>query len=441
MSKLTSTLPLIAGALALATGCAMPGANQALLSSSAPRQAPMMLGQTMGAAQQMGAARQMGAVQQPATQNSQVAQVGFFRSAGGSRGPNIPCGPALVGSPAPAGLVGGACGCNSCGSSDCAPQNPQGYVMQSQVGWNAYGIDPQEFLCDGGDHQPRAIVKQDDSVGGLQPEDTVVHYTTDAGDIEVQASNRTCVYAPRFVSVRKITGALAGGRAVGLKQVDRPLGTDLVDLNQPGLVMTETTELGHADVARRIDAMRERNRGVPIEMIVQPQQAGEILTALAAIDNLATGQLQDIEKALLEEMSLAAVTWSLDESLEVAIEDMKAPTLTRDQQVRGFTIYDFPDAGRLEIVKLADRNHALPGEIVNFAIRIVNVGDSPVQNVVLNDNLTTRLEYVEDSQTCTGGADFKAVANNAQSLRLEWTLTDKLRVGESVTIRFRCKVR
>ena len=133
--------------------------------------------------------------------------------------------------------------------------------------------------------------------------------------------------------------------------------------------------------------------------------------------------------------------WELDESLEVVIEDLKTPTLTRDEHLQGFTIYEFPDAGRLQISKLADRSDALPGELVTFAIRVENVGDSAVDQVVLTDNLTTRLEYVEESQTCSGGAEFAAVANEAQSLKLEWKLTDKLRVGESVTIRFQCKVR
>ena len=152
-------------------------------------------------------------------------------------------------------------------------------------------------------------------------------------------------------------------------------------------------------------------------------------------------ELRDNEKALLEEHALAAVTWSMDESLEVAIEDLKAPTLTRDEQLSGFTIYEFPDAGRLEIIKLADKSHAQPGDVVTFAIRVINVGDSAVNNVVLTDNLTTRLEYVQESQTCSGGAEFDAISNGAESLRLEWKLTDNLRVGESVTIRFKCKVR
>jgi uncharacterized repeat protein (TIGR01451 family) len=427
MRKLSVTSLLLSTAVTFAvTGCAIPGGNQSNLRQPVAQ-----------------AKRQPTVASVPAASNpSPVAQVGYLTPTAQPRGPaHIPCGPALVGSQPLAGLVGGACNCNGCGSTGCAPEGPHGYIVPTPFDWNAYGIDPQEFLCDGGDQAPQAIVRRDDSIGGVQPEDTVVHYTTEAGDIEIQASNRTCVYAPRFSSVRKITGALAGGRAVGLKQVDRPWGTDLVDVNLPGLTVTESTKLAHADVARRIDAMRERNRGVPVESVLQPIQAADIMAVLANISNLEMGELRDNEQAEFEKLALAAVTWSLDEALEVAIEDMKTPTLTRDQQIRGFTIYEFPDAGRLQICKLADRDHALPGEVVNFAIRVVNVGDSPVENIVLTDNLTTRLEYVADSQSCTGGAEFEANSNEARSLKLQWKLTDKLRVGESVTVRFQCKVR
>lgn len=333
-----------------------------------------------------------------------------------------------------------ACGCSGCGGSDCTTQ-PHGYILQSQTEWNAYGIDPQEFLCDGGDNPPAAVVRRDDSLAGIQPEDTVVHYTTEAGDIGIQASNRACLYAPRFASVRKITGAVAGGRAIGLSQMDKPVGTIRFEQQQPGLVMTDTTELAHAEVARRIDAMRERNRGVPMEGILQPEQAGDVLEAMAGLSIAELRLMRDDEKTLFEQLSLAAVAWNLDESLEVAIEDLRTPTLTRDEHLRGFTIYDFPDAGRLRISKLADRHDAQPGEIVNFSIHVENVGDSPVNQVVLVDNLTTRLEYVSESQECSVEAKFDAVANDGQSLKLQWELAEQLEVGESATIRFQCRVR
>lgn len=285
------------------------------------------------------------------------------------------------------------------------------------------------------------VVRLDDSLAGLDLEDTVVKYTTNDGDVHVQPSTRACLYAPRFSSVRKITGAVAGGRAIGLRGLDRPVGPVRYDAELPGLVVTESTELAHAEVARRADAMRDRNRGVPVEAVQQPEQAADVLAAVAAIrlDDLAL--LRDDELALVQRLALAAIPWTIDESVEVAIADLKPPTLIRDERVEELTIYEFPDAGRLRIVKVADRADALPGERVTFVIRVDNVGDSAVSDVVLVDNLTTRLEYVPDSQQVEGmDADFEVAPNDGDSLKLRWTFKEELEVGESVIIRFECRV-
>ncbi|MAI32507.1 MAG: hypothetical protein CMM07_12650 [Rhodopirellula sp.] len=333
------------------------------------------------------------------------------------------------------------CSCNRFGGCQLCNPSPYGYMMHPRGPSNAYGIDPQEFICDGGDNPPNVAVRRDDSLTGLQPEDTVVHYTTAAGEVEVEASNKVCLYAPRFLSVRKITGALAGGRAIGAAQFDKPLGTSRLDQPLPRLTMTESVELAHADVARKIDAMRERVRGVPVDSVLQLEQASDVMAALVGLTIDQLNQLQDDEKAVLEQFSLAAISWALDECVEATIEDLKTPSLVRDESLQGLTIYEFPEAGRLRIHKMADRTDAKPGEIVNFAIRVENVGDAPVDRVVLTDNLITRLEYVEGSATCSAGAEFLPVKNDGQSLRLQWKLTDVLRVGESATIRFKCKVR
>ncbi|MGC6444744.1 MAG: DUF11 domain-containing protein, partial [Rubripirellula sp.] len=84
---------------------------------------------------------------------------------------------------------------------------------------------------------------------------------------------------------------------------------------------------------------------------------------------------------------------------------------------------------------------ARPGDVVTFGIRIENVGDGEVNEVVVVDNLTTRLEYVQGSLECEAEVDFQAVDNQAQSLRLRWELKEPLGVGESVTIQFKCQVR
>ena len=464
-SRILSTAVCLAGSVILAVGCANPSGSSRVaaptsIGQTVPTNSPSLTPTSAAVAASLpGSSTQSSQAMTPVATNA-IASTPSSTAASGYISDNVVApstqavtqvsytvpGQGVSATPCGCGIKGqcpphGGLGCNGLGGCQKCQVAPYGYAMPCPCGCNAYGIDPQEFICDGGDNPPNATVRRDDSIGGLQPEDTIVHYTTEAGDIEIKASNKVCLYAPRFLAVRKITGARAGGRAIGAAQFDRPVGAGRFDQPLPGLVMTDTTELAHADVARRIDAMRERIRGVPVEAILQPEQATDVMAALVGLTIDELNELKDEERALLEQFAQAAIIWALDEAVEVVIEDLKPPTLTRDESLQGLTIYEFPDAGRLQICKLADRTDALPGEYVNFAIRVENVGDSAVDHVVLTDNLTTRLEYVEGSQTCSGGAEFQSYVNDGQSLRLEWKLTDKLRVGESVTIRFKCKVR
>lgn len=302
--------------------------------------------------------------------------------------------------------------------------------------------DSQEFLRDGGDAEPVVRRISDRSFRGLQPEDTIVHYRNGSGDVEIQSSNQVALYAPRFRSIRQVSGALAGGRAIGTAQMDRPVGTVKVDQPLPGLVMRDSLELGHAEVARGLDAMRDRSRSVPVEGIQQVNVAGNVMAALVNLSASQAGSLQGEQKALLHQYANAAVTYQLDECLEVAIQNFRTPSLVRDQSVDGFTIYDFDEGvGRIQISKFADREDARPGDIVTFGIRVENVGDGAVTEVMVVDNLTTRLEYVEGSLECESEVEFKATKNEAQSLELLWVLSEPLAVGESVTIQFKCRVR
>ncbi len=403
---------VIALAILSAGGCAMPGGG---LLSEKQGQGPV------GSATEPVAASQKPA---PSTlTESPVQQVGFRASLS-----DASCG------------NGGACAeCKPGACQSCPPVQPHGYAPVPMV-YNPYGIDPQEFLCDGGDQMPSAFLRQDDSIAALDPEDTVVHFTTDAGDIEFAESNRVCVYAPRFAAVRRVTGAVSGDHVVGATGIERPVGPVRINVEQPGLVVSDNIELGHAEVAKRIDAMRERNRGIPIEGVLQPIMAEEFVELIAAIRVLELTELRDAELPLLEQAATAAIAWTIEESVEAAIQEVAPPELVRDRGPRGFTTYDF-GTGRLVISKFADKHHAQPGEIVEFALRVDNVGDGPVNQVTITDNLTTRLEYIADSQEASCEADFKAVENDVESSQLIWTLTKELAVGESVLLRFKCRVR
>lgn len=307
--------------------------------------------------------------------------------------------------------------------------------------WNQYGIDPQEFLCDGGDAPPEARVRADDTLMGINLEDTVVKYKTEAGDREIQPSNRVCLYAPRFGAVRQVSRAVIDEHAVAAGGVILPEGPIGIGRRQPSSAVAAQHSPERNVMARGPDAVRDRDRGIPVEGVVQPVLADEYLAALVDLSLITRGVLREADKPWLSKGAAAAVQWSHDTEVAVSIGDVHPVTQERHAAAEGLTVYDFPDAGRLRICKLADKQNALPGEIVTFLLRVDNVGDSAVNEIVITDNLTTRLEYVEGSQTCSVGAEFETSENSGQSLQLTWKLTDELKVGEGANIRFKCKVR
>lgn len=394
--------------------------QQARPSMPAAAQQPTAIQQPIAAQPQP----QTAAVMQPSEPESVIQQVGFRHRIGDLR---ARCAD---------GTCGGTAGCQACASANCDPQGCAEVPFMPP----AYGMDPQEFLCDGGDQFPKTYLRKDDTIAALDPEDTVVHYTTDAGDIEFAESNRVCVYAPRFASVRRVTGAVAGQKMVAAVGVEKPVGPVRINIEQPGLVVRDSLELGHADVAKRIDAMRDRNRGVRVEGVLQPITANDIAAAVANIRVMELTELGEAQLALLQEGATAAIAWSIEESVEVAIEDVKAPELTRDQSAEGFTRYDFGE-GRLLIGKFATTRHAQPGDEIGFMLRVDNVGDGPVNHVVITDNLVTRLDYITDSDKSSVEAEFEVVENDVESSQLIWTLKEELKVGEYAILEFKCRVR
>ena len=351
---------------------------------------------------------------------SQVVQVGLMQRLGNRLGnPGGRC----------QDCVGGA-DCIACES--CVPQ----YGMMP-----GRPVDPQEYLCNGGDAPAKARALVSGGFGGLEPQDAVVQYTTDAGDTQVQASNRVCLYAPRFGAIRQVSGAVAGEKAIGLQGTFQPVSPGGIGVDLPSLSVRDIDELANANVAKRIDAMRDRNRGVPVEGIRTPVIALDVLQILATLDAVSLNRLDDSQIAILQRGAVAAQSWMIRDAVEVMIESMRPPTLIRDAKVEAFVRYDFPDAGRLEIIKVADKKHAAQGELVSFMIRVRNVGDSVVREVEIADSLVSRLEYVEDSQTCDREAAFEARGNSAGSIRMSWKLNEPLAVGETATIEFKCKVR
>ncbi len=280
------------------------------------------------------------------------------------------------------------------------------------------------------------------SVQRISNPKTVVRYTTDAGDTLVQPSNKVCVYAPRFASVRRISGAESGELAVGPNTYDRPQGPKESQLNVPGLALSGRDKLNSGDAVRGPDSMRVRDRGVPIERVLQLEVAEEVLAVLEHPRALLErGELRDTEKPWIAKGAQAAIAWTIDEQVSMVVNDSRHRRSRVICEQRNLLSTISPMSRSFAAMQDGRQIGCLPGDVVTFFLRVDNVGDSEVHNVILTDSLVTRLEYVPDSQKCSTKADFSVQPNDARSEQLTWKLSEPLKVGEGATIEFKCRVR
>ncbi len=298
-----------------------------------------------------------------------------------------------------------------------------------------------EYLCDGGDKRPAVQVNKDWSVDGLALEDTVVHYDTIEGDTFVEPSNRVCIYSPRFASVRKVYGIVQHDYLDRIAGVNVPvpieglgdvqIATTKVQPLQPGLNLGTSAASG----------IRENTPPIGLE-----NQEGLIGTHASVIpyedfNDIRRAMLDNSEKARLAELIQAAVAWSHDAAVQVVIDNIATHEEVSVASAGELHIYSLEGKPRLRVCKLASRSEARPGETVEFTLQFENVGDQVIGNVTVIDNLTTRLEYVEGSQTCSLNANFSVTQNEGESLQLRWEITEPMKATEGGVIRFTCRVR
>jgi uncharacterized repeat protein (TIGR01451 family) len=326
----------------------------------------------------------------------------------------------------------------------CGPQPdcPPGVTCG---GWTPPGLTcpwpEDEYLCDGDDQLPHVQVRQDWSVAGLQLEDTVAHFDTLDGQTEVVPSNRVCVYAPRFAAVRKVYGLVQHDQHEQLSGVDNPI--PLGGLGEAQVTTTTVQPLRPRLSLGTLTPRGFRERTPPTGL--ENSQAltgmhGELLP-YEDFALVRRGQMENSEKARLAEYMTAAIAWSHDTAVQVLIDDVAAHEDVALSRAAELKIFVREGKSRLQVCKLASRKEALPGETVEFTIRFDNVGDQVIGNVTVIDNLTTRLEYVEGSQSSTLPATFAVSANAGDSLTLRWEITEPMKVGTGGVIRFQCRVR
>ncbi|MCA9126140.1 MAG: DUF11 domain-containing protein [Planctomycetales bacterium] len=363
----------------------------------------------------------------PATESAYVSAASALSSVGlPFRGASCNCS-----TPVPMGngysASGDYCGqtCGQCGAVCNAPE----------VARNA-----QEYIFDGGDQGQHAVIRDDWSAAGVEPTDTIAYYETVGGQICVQASNRVPIYAPRFGSVRKVTGLDLAAHAVGTQRMLAPTTPQrFEERSLASSLVLPVAPAGEAQV-NLLDAFRENKAGVPVDQILELHRMSEARVPFETFDFFRTGRLEESEIAVLGRILASARTWYVPESLGVLIDGQDV-AITRDTMLaEEFYVYETEDKCSLRICKAASHTIADSGDTVSFTIRFDNIGSKPLGNLVILDSLSPRLDYIEDSQQCSLEARFLATDNELGSRRLQWEITEVAPSSGGV-ISFDCRVR
>jgi len=299
-----------------------------------------------------------------------------------------------------------------------------------------------EFICDGGDLNVDAYVKQDFTVVGLDQEDTIAHYDTLDGRMEVSASNCVCIYAPRFAAVRQITSPVLWEGHERMAAVAKPVKLNIHEENRgPKTVLQPEqleAQLGLDQPQRFVD----RTRGIGVEQTVRLILAAEAFLPHENLLLIQRGQFDASEKARLAERVAAAETWIINQAVQVIIDGKPAVEAKGLSKPEETITYELEGRPCLRICKIADKSEAQLGEIVQFTLRFDNVGDQPVGNVTVIDHLMPRLAFVEGSAESTVKAEFKTeVKLPEESTILRWEIAEPLKVNEGGIIRFQARVR
>lgn len=300
---------------------------------------------------------------------------------------------------------------------------------------------PDEYLCDGGDRG--YPVRYDfDMRLGLETEDTIAEYTDHTGDEHLKPTNKVCIYSPRFGAMRTVSTPVLDTGVDQLASADKFLrGGGLRNRNATGTHKQHLAPINYRT--------RERASDIEVEMRsagVDQAQAllihTKLINTFQDLQFIRSGTLVQTDEVRLLEGVQAAASWTRTQFPVIAAQTEKAQEVASEfhaQEIVGKE--DKRGPGELRIVKLANKKVAQPGEIVTFTLRYDNVGERELYEIRIIDNLTPRLQYVEDSETSDRPGELLLQDNQEGSLILEFRLDEPLPAGQGGVVTFQAKVR
>lgn len=252
----------------------------------------------------------------------------------------------------------------------------------------------EECLKDGCDVGPRLGVGPGYSFGGLDPTDTAIMFTTRRGS-RVVPSNRVCICVPRFAAAR-VESAIAGHQVVRAPQAHHSI--------QPVAMLSVRTLPGEIAGYQRLGGYIGSQRASMIESRNGPQVLAQWSGKPLGISNV-----------------------------------RNVATLA---QVRGPDEITAYHGCVLLLEKSIDPPHPEKiGDVVTITLRFSNPTTEIMTDVVIADDLTPRLEYIDGSSKSDRATSFTVSPNGVGSSVLRWAVDGKLMPGESGKITFKVRIR
>ncbi len=298
-----------------------------------------------------------------------------------------------------------------------------------------------EYLCDGGD---RDLPVHYDAFSrrSLDTEDTVLEYTDRAGHEKMKPSNQVCIYAPRFSSVRTVTrpheefsmNEVAG---IGHLASTKGVHTRLKASNEVKREMT-----GGIAVRSRASGLQTDAGQDTVTQLRSPSAHDKLLNIYQAMTFVRSGRLEDTDTARLNLGIQAASAWTRQQYPVVSSKTDMALEGHFEQSIAAITcIEEREEAENLRIVKLANKKTAVSGDEIEFTIRYDNLGGREVHHIRVVDNLTPRLEYIDDSATSDRAGRLVLQDNGEGSQILIWEIDEPLKGKTGGVVTFKVRVR
>jgi len=299
-----------------------------------------------------------------------------------------------------------------------------------------------EHVFDGGDRNIEVHVDENWNVSGLESEDTVAHFDTLDGRRLVSPSNRVAIYSPQFASVRAIQNLLS---ANNIQKVGHSHRTDVLSGQQRNTPATTTLQQEQPLQARKANHVEGFHQQIRVSWsngqlgVFESKNSENAVAATGVVGHRVDSNTQ---KAWIAKQEIAAITWGGIESVQALADFQKVAILDRAAAAAEIVESHSPtDRPKLQVIKMADKSYGKEGDLINFTLRFKNVGDQKIGNVTLLDNLPERLEFVEGSAKCSLPGKFYTRPNKHGSHLLRWDVEKPMKVNDSGTITFRCRVR